>query len=118
MDQQTFQQAIGLLSGEHSLTILRSLRDGNWHLSSEVARTLDIHTTTASKFLQRVADLGLVERQAHDSRTFEYRVPAAPRARGPRRAAGTWKRSWCGCRASVRPRSRDANSRPEGTAGL
>src|SRR5437667_11737606 len=74
MDQQTFQQAIGLLSGEHSLSILRSLRDGNWHLSSEVARTLDIHTTTASQFLQRVAELGLVERQAHDSRTFEYRL--------------------------------------------
>ncbi len=74
MDQQTFQQAIGLLSGEHSLSILRSLRDGNWHLSSEVARTLDIHTTTASKFLQRFAELGLVERQAHDSRTFEYRL--------------------------------------------
>src|SRR5207237_7117793 len=50
------------------------LRDGNWHLSSEVARTLDIHTTTASKFLQRFAELGLVERQAHDSRTFEYRL--------------------------------------------
>src|SRR5947199_8280141 len=74
MDQQTFQQAIGLLSGEHSLAILRSLRDRNWHLSSEVARTLDIHTTTASKFLQRFAELGLVERQAHDSRTFEYRL--------------------------------------------
>src|SRR5436853_7435405 len=72
MDQQTFQQAIGLLSGEHSLTIMRSLRDGNWHLSSEVARTLDIHTTTASKFLQLVADLGLMQRQAHDSTTFEY----------------------------------------------
>src|SRR5438046_9309183 len=78
MDQQTFQQAIGLLSGEHSLTILRSLRDGNWHLSSEVARTLDIHTTTASKFLQRVAELGLVERQAHDSRPFEYGLRFSP----------------------------------------
>src|SRR5205823_10764576 len=78
MDQQTFQQAIGLLSGEHSLSILRSLRDGNWHLSSEVARTLDIHTTTASKFLQRFAELGLVERQAHDSRTFEYRLRSSP----------------------------------------
>src|SRR6058998_2040100 len=74
MDQQTFQRAIVLLSGEHSLSILRSLRDANWHLSSEVARTLDIHITTASKFLQRFAELGLVERREHDSRTFEYRL--------------------------------------------
>ncbi len=74
MDQQTFQRAIVLLSGEHSLSILRSLRDANWHLSSEVARSLDIHITTASKFLQRFAELGLVERREHDSRTFEYRL--------------------------------------------
>ena len=72
MDQQTFQRAIVLLSGEHSLSILRSLRDADWHLSSEVARSLDIHITTASKFLQRFAELGLVERRQHDVRTFEY----------------------------------------------
>src|SRR2546428_12182188 len=74
MDQQTFQRAIVLLSGEHSLSILRSLRDANWHLSSEVARSLDVHITTASKFLQRFAELGLVERRPHDARTFEYRL--------------------------------------------
>src|SRR2546425_12658028 len=74
MDQQTFQRAIVLLSGEHSLSILRSLRDSNWHLSSEVARSLDVHITTASKFLQRFAELGLVERRPHDARTFEYRL--------------------------------------------
>ena len=74
MDQETFQRAISLLSGEHSMSILRTLRDGNWHLSSEVARSLGIHITTASKFMQRFAELGLVERRAHDSRTFEYRL--------------------------------------------
>jgi len=74
MDQQTFRQAILLLSGEHSVTILRALRDGDWHLSSEVARSLDIHITTASKFLQRFSDLGLVDRRPHDARTFEYRL--------------------------------------------
>jgi len=74
MDQQAFRQAIDLLSGEYSITILKALRDGGWHLSSEVARSLRIHITTASKFLQRFADLGLVERRAHDARTFEYRL--------------------------------------------
>src|SRR5439155_906239 len=74
MDQQTFRQAILLLSGENSVAILRALRDGGWHLSSEVARSLHIHITTASKFLQRFADLGLVDRRPHDARTFEYRL--------------------------------------------
>lgn len=80
MDQDTFRQAIGLLSGEHSLPILRALRDGDWHLSSQVARSIGIHITTASKFLQRFADLGLVDRRAHDSRTYEYRL-RSPRLR-------------------------------------
>ena len=80
MDQETFRRAISLLSGEHSMSILRSLRDGSWHLSSEIARALGIHITTASKFMQRFAELGLVERRAHDSRTFEYRL-RSPRLR-------------------------------------
>ncbi len=74
MDQPTFRQAILLLSGEHSVSILRALRDGDWYLSSEVARSLHIHITTASKFLQRFAELGLVERRPHDARTSEYRL--------------------------------------------
>ncbi len=74
MDLRTFQQAATLLSGEYSLAILRELRDGEWHLSSEVARTLDIHVSTASRFLQRLGELGLVERRRRDARTFEYRV--------------------------------------------
>src|SRR3989442_1680668 len=77
MDQQTFRQAILLLSGENSVAILRALRDGDWHLSSEVARSLHIHITTASKFLQRFAELGLVDRKPHDARTFEYRLRSA-----------------------------------------
>ena len=74
MDHQSFRQAIALLSGEHSLAILKSMRDQEWHLSSEIARNLRIHTTTASKFLQGLADLHLVERRPHDSRVSEYRL--------------------------------------------
>ncbi len=74
MDPETFRQAATLLSGEYSLAILRELRDGGWHLSSEVARALNIHVSTASRFLQHLADLGLVERRSHDPRTSEYRV--------------------------------------------
>ncbi len=74
MDSQSFRQAATLLSGEYSLAILKDLRDGSWHLSSEVAKDLDIHVSTVSRFLQRFAELGLVERRAHDARTFEYRL--------------------------------------------
>lgn len=77
MDTETFRQAANLLSGEYSLSILRELRDGKWHLSSEVARGLQIHVSTASRFLQRLAELGLVERRKHDARTSEYRVRSA-----------------------------------------
>ncbi len=74
MDLKTFRQAATLLSGEYSLAILRQLRDGEWHLSSEVARVLDIHVSTASRFLQRLGELGLVERRRRDARTYEWRV--------------------------------------------
>lgn len=80
MDSQSFRQAATLLSGEYSLAILKGLRDGQWHLSSEVAKDLDIHVSTVSRFLQRFAELGLVERRAHDARTSEYRL-RTPRLR-------------------------------------
>lgn len=74
MDYQAFRQAATLLSGEYSMAILKFLRDGGWHLSSEVAKSLDIHVSTASRFLHRFAELGLVERRPHDARTSEYRL--------------------------------------------
>ncbi len=80
MDQRSFRQAVLLLSGDHSLAILKAMRGGEWHLSSELARALNIHITTASKFLQGLADLGVVERRAHDGRTYEYRL-ATPHLR-------------------------------------
>jgi len=62
------------------MLILKAIRDGNWHLSSEVARELNIHITTASKFLHRLSELGLIEHRARDNRTFEYRL-SSPRFR-------------------------------------
>ena len=71
MDPNTFRQAATLLSGEYSLEILRQLRDGKWHLSSEVARDLGIHGATASRFTPRMADLGLVGRRCAQALTAE-----------------------------------------------
>ena len=75
MDQQTFKQAMTLLARDHSLSIVRAMRDGHWHLSSEVARSLDIHITTVSMFLQRLARLGMVEAQPYNARISKYRLP-------------------------------------------
>jgi DNA-binding MarR family transcriptional regulator len=74
MDPVTFRQAATLLSGEYSIAILKALRDGRWHLASEMAHALDIHVSTASRFLQRLAELGIIERRPHDSRTSEFRI--------------------------------------------
>lgn len=62
------------------MLILKAMRDGEWHLASEVARELNIHITTASKFLHRLSDLTLLEHRPRDNRTFEYRLPS-PRLR-------------------------------------
>lgn len=77
MDQRSFRRAAVLLSGDYALAILKAMRSGEWHLSSELARSLNVHTTTVSRFLQHLAELRFVERRAHDGRTFEYRLPSS-----------------------------------------
>ncbi len=76
MDQKAFSDAVAALAGEHGLRILRYLASGEWHIASDVARALEIHTTTASKFLARMHELGVLERRvrkSHTRTTFEYR---------------------------------------------
>ena len=81
MDEKMFSKAVALLSGEHSLAILRSVASGEWRIASDVSRLLGIHTTTASKFLTGLHALGFLERRVRKSRTrsaFEYRL-SSPR---------------------------------------
>ena len=81
MDEKSFSEAVALLSGEHSLAILRTLSTGEWRIASDVSRILHIHTTTASKFLRGMHALGFLDRRLRRSHTrsaFEYRI-AAPR---------------------------------------
>src|SRR6266540_2676970 len=77
MDERAFSEAVNLLSGEHSLSILRYLATGEWRIASDVSRALAIHTTTASKFLAGMHTLGFLEQRVRKSRTrsaFEYRM--------------------------------------------
>lgn len=81
MDEKSFSEAVALLSGEHSLPILRYLSSGDWRIASDVSRALRIHTTTASKFLSGMHALGFLDRRLRTSRTrsaSEYRI-ASPR---------------------------------------
>lgn len=77
MDERTFSKAISVLGGRHSLRILAALRDGEWRIASDVARGLDIHTTTASKHLQKMHELGFLDRRVRNAKTrktFEYHL--------------------------------------------
>ena len=77
MDEKAFSEAVDLLSGEHSLPILRYLATGEWRIATDVSRALDIHTTTASKFLSGMHALGFLEGRVRKSRTrsaSEYRL--------------------------------------------
>lgn len=79
MDQKAFSDAVSVLSGEHGVSILQYLSSGGWHIASDVARELSIHTTTASKFLGRMHDLGFLDRRLRKSHTrsaFEFRLPS------------------------------------------
>lgn len=75
-----FSKAISVLGGEHSLRILLSLRDGEWRIASDVARNLKIHTTTASKYLKQMHEIGFVDRRVRKAKTrkaYEYRLGSA-----------------------------------------
>lgn len=81
MDEKSFSEAVALLSGEHSLAILRYLAGGEWRIASDASRALHIHTTTASKFLGGMHALGFLDRRLRKSHTrsaYEYRI-ASPR---------------------------------------
>src|SRR3989442_13915736 len=69
MEERAFSQAVNLLGGEHSLPILKYLLAGEWRIPSDVSPALDIHTTTASKFLAGMHAPGFLERRVRKSRT-------------------------------------------------
>jgi hypothetical protein len=78
MEEKAFSEAVALLSGEHSIRILKYLASGEWRIPAQVSRALDIHTTTASSFLRGMHVLSFLERRLRKNRNraaFEYRLP-------------------------------------------
>ena len=55
MDQQSFRQAILLLSGEHIVSFLKALRAGTWHLQ-DLGRTVDGRAVLLEKIGPRIRE--------------------------------------------------------------
>jgi hypothetical protein len=77
MDDEEFIRAARVLSSDHGLRILRALSDDQWKIASEVSSHLDIHTSTASKYLVLLHGRGLLDRRTRKTgrrSTFEYHL--------------------------------------------
>lgn len=77
MDDEEFIRAARVLSSDHGLRVLRAFSDDRWKIASEISSNLDIHTSTASKYLAQLHKQGLLERRMRKTgrrSTFEYHL--------------------------------------------
>ncbi len=77
MDDKELVEVARVLSSDHGLRILRSFSDDEWRIASEVSSHLDIHTSTASKYLAQLYTSGLLERRVRKTgrrSTYEYHL--------------------------------------------
>ncbi|MFQ5883594.1 MAG: hypothetical protein ACE5IO_00670 [Thermoplasmata archaeon] len=77
MKRDHFKATVEILAGGHGLTILRLLHSKGWSIASDVAYELDIHTTTASKYLAKLHEVGILNRRTRNCRTrkaYEYKL--------------------------------------------
>jgi DNA-binding transcriptional ArsR family regulator len=79
MDVERFQKAAAALSNLQGLALVSAMKDGEWHIASEVAARAEVHTSTATKHLSALQEAGVLERRetrAKTGRTFAYRLPS------------------------------------------
>ena len=77
MKREHFKETVDILAGGHGLPILKLLHAKGWSIASDVASELEIHTTTASKYLTKLHEVGILDRRTRDCRTrkaHEYRL--------------------------------------------
>lgn len=77
MRRDHFKATVEILAGGHGLPILNLLHSKGWCIASDVASELDIHTTTASKYLLKLYEVGILDRRTRDCRTrkaYEYKL--------------------------------------------
>jgi transcription initiation factor IIE alpha subunit len=63
MKGEHFRATVEILAGGHGLPILRLLHEKGWSIASDVASDLEIHTTTASKYLTKLYEVGILDRR-------------------------------------------------------
>ncbi len=79
MDVDDFRKAAGTLATRQGLALIRALRDGEWHIASDVAAHADVHISTATKHLAALHEAGILRRQetrAKTGTTYAYRLPS------------------------------------------
>lgn len=77
MKKEQFKATVNILAGGHGLPILNLLHSRGWSIASDVASELEIHTTTASKYLTKLYEVGILERRTRKCRTrkaYEYNL--------------------------------------------
>jgi DNA-binding MarR family transcriptional regulator len=77
MNDEEFIRAARVLSSDHGLRVLRAFADDRWKIASEISSDLDIHTSTASKYLAQLHKQGLLERRIRKTgrrSTHEYHL--------------------------------------------
>ncbi len=77
MPEEEFQRKAYVLGKEHSLDILRYLFSEGWSKSSDVAKELGIHIATASKYLEELHEVKILdmrEAKGKTRRVKEYMI--------------------------------------------
>ncbi|MCK4445358.1 MAG: helix-turn-helix transcriptional regulator [Thermoplasmata archaeon] len=77
MDDEDFIRTARVLSSDHGVRILRAFSDDEWKIATEISSHLDVHTSTASKYLVQLHKEGILERRTRKTgrrSTYEYHL--------------------------------------------
>ena len=79
MEIGEFKRRLDAISGDHGLEILMLLRKRGWSIALEVATELNIHSTSAMRYLSKMHKVGFLERRTRKCKTgstHEYKLAA------------------------------------------
>ncbi len=77
MKEEEFRRSSYVLGKDHSIDILNLVHSEGWSKASDIAKKLDLHIATASKYLAELEDINLFESREAKGKTrmvVEYRI--------------------------------------------
>ncbi len=77
MKGEKFRRCSYVLGKDHSLDILESIHSCGWSKASDIAKELDLHVATASKYLAELEEIDVLESREAKGKTrqvIEYRI--------------------------------------------